>query len=64
MKASENIITKNPIMYQFVLDPGMTKVSTAGMILGFDVSPTGIIGRAISVESEGKVVGEGIIGWL
>jgi len=60
----DNFVEGNPIIHQFLLDPHKADIPTAGRILGFDVGPMGIIGRAISIESEGKVVGEGIIGWL
>jgi len=63
-ESGKDLNTGNPIMHQFILDPLKIENPTAGKILGFDVGPTGIIGRAISVESEGKIVGEGIIGWL
>jgi hypothetical protein len=38
--------------------------SSVGRKLGLYAGGDGIIGRTISVEVQGQVIGEGIIGWF
>jgi hypothetical protein len=57
-------IAANPMLHQFSFDPRTSQVATASKKLGLHVGDDGIVGRTMSVEFQGNVVREEIIGWL
>ncbi|KAH8820231.1 hypothetical protein F5884DRAFT_40241 [Xylogone sp. PMI_703] len=54
----------NPIIHQICIDAENTCSSSVGHKLALSVGEDGVIGRTISVEVRGQVIGEGVIGWL
>jgi hypothetical protein len=57
-------VAANPMLHRFSFDPRKSHIATAGKRLGLHVGDDGIVGRTMSVEFQGNVVGEGVIGWL
>ena len=54
----------NPIFQQMLIRSCEANSSSVGRKLELDTTNNGVIGRTMSVEVQGQVIGEGIIGRL
>ena len=59
-----NFSAHNPTLRQVLLRAENADSITTDRKLGLHIGEDGVIGRTISLEVQGRVVGEGVIGWL